>query len=75
MLESHEKQMITLDTAELIRASGETAELLRPSVAGAGGLSLTADGMSQDPETASEDGFVTLLVGASIYEMPVYLRT
>ncbi|NQT35819.1 hypothetical protein HQ587_11560 [bacterium] len=30
--------MITLDTAELIRASGETAELLRPSVAGAGGF-------------------------------------
>ena len=36
MLESHEKQMITLDTAELIRASGETAEILRPAVAGAG---------------------------------------
>jgi len=35
-LESHEKQMITLDTAELIRASGETAEILRPAVAGAG---------------------------------------
>ena len=30
--------MITLDTAELIRASGETAELLRPTVAGAGGF-------------------------------------
>ena len=36
MLESHEKQMIGLDTAELIRASGETAELLRPTVASAG---------------------------------------
>ena len=45
------------------------------AAAGAGGISLTADGMSQDPETASEDGFLTLLVGASIYEMPVYLRT
>ena len=30
--------MITLDTAELIRASGETADLLRPRVAGAGGF-------------------------------------
>ena len=30
--------MITLDTAELIRSSGETAELQRPSVAGAGGF-------------------------------------
>ena len=36
VLENHEKQMITLDTAELIQASGETAEILRPVVAGAG---------------------------------------
>ena len=36
MLENHEKQMIALDTTELIRASGETAELLRPTVASAG---------------------------------------
>jgi len=38
MLESHEKQMIGLDVAELIRASGETAELLRPTVTSAGGF-------------------------------------
>jgi len=36
MLENHEKLMIEMDTAELIRASGETAELLRPSVSGSG---------------------------------------
>ena len=36
MLESREKQMIVMDTAELIRASGETAEILRPSVSGSG---------------------------------------
>jgi len=30
--------MIVMDTGELIRASGETAELLRPTVAGAGGF-------------------------------------
>ena len=39
MLESHEKQMIALNTAELIRASGESAELLRPTVLGAGEFS------------------------------------
>jgi len=38
MLESQEKQMIVMDTAELIRASGETAEILRPSVSGSGGF-------------------------------------
>jgi len=45
------------------------------AAAGAGGISLTADGMSQDPDTASEDGFIAILVGASIYEIPIWLRT
>ena len=40
-----------------------------------GGLTVTADGMSQDPETASEDAFLTVLVGASTYEIPLYLNT
>ncbi len=30
--------MIAMDTGELIRASGETAEILRPSVSGSGGF-------------------------------------
>ena len=38
MLENHEKQMIGLDVAELIRASGESAEIQRPAVAGSGGF-------------------------------------
>lgn len=32
ILETGEKQMITLDVTELIRASSETAELLRPAI-------------------------------------------
>jgi len=36
MLEPHEKAMIALSTAELIRISGEIAEILRPSVEGVG---------------------------------------
>ena len=39
MLEPHEKQMIALSTAELIRISGEIAEILRPTVSGAGEFS------------------------------------
>lgn len=42
---------------------------------GDGGVVTTADGMSQDPETASEDGFLRILVGASKYEIPIYLNT
>jgi len=36
MLEPHEKEMVALSTAELIRMSDEIAEILRPSVVGAG---------------------------------------
>ena len=36
MLEPHEKEMVALSTAELIQMSGEIAEILRPSVVGAG---------------------------------------
>ena len=36
MLEPHEKEMVVLSTAELIRISGEIAEILHPSVVGAG---------------------------------------
>ena len=36
MLEHHEKEMIVLSTAELIRMSDEIAEILRTSVVGAG---------------------------------------
>ncbi len=36
MLEPHEKEMIAFSTAELIRISGEIAEILRPTVVGVG---------------------------------------
>ena len=39
MLEPHEKEIIALSTAELIRASGESAGLLRPAVSGVGEFS------------------------------------
>ena len=38
MLAETEKQTMVDDTAELIRASGETAEILRPTVSGSGGF-------------------------------------
>jgi len=38
MLTETEKQVMTADTAGLIRASGETAEILRPSVSGSDGF-------------------------------------
>ena len=54
MLESHEKQMIGLDVAELIRASGESAEILRPAVAGANDFA--------GPHAPSEESLGTVLI-------------
>ena len=54
MLESHEKQIIVMDTAELIRASGETAEILRPSVSGSGDFA--------GPHEPSEDSLGTVAI-------------
>ncbi len=58
-----------------VRSPDKAASLADFAAAGAGGISLGADGMSQDPDTDSEDGFIAILVGASIYEIPIWLRT
>jgi len=46
--------MIVMDTAELIRASGETAEILRPSVSGAGEFA--------GPHESSEESLGTVAI-------------
>ena len=65
----------TRGAAGLFDIDGSATYFADFAAAGAGGISLTADGMSQDPDTASEDGFLTILVGASIYEIPMWLNT
>ena len=47
VLETSEKQMITLDVAELIRATGETAEILRPVI--------TSDDVFAGPHSPNEE--------------------
>jgi len=54
MLEIQEKQMIVMDTAELIQASGETAEILRPSVSGLGDFA--------GPHEPSEESLGTVVI-------------
>lgn len=61
--------------AGVFNLDGTASYLMDFAATAKGGITLTADGMSQNPETASEDGFLAILVGASIYEIPVYLRT
>ena len=52
MLTDGERQMITMDSAEPIRMSGETAEIRRVTVSGAGGF----DG----PHASSEESIATV---------------
>ena len=52
MLTDGERQMITMDSAELIRMSGETAEIRRAAVAGAGGFA--------GPHASSEEAIATV---------------
>ena len=64
-----------MGTTAYFNIDGAASYLFDFAATAKGGLDLTADGMSQDPQTASEDGFITILVGASTYEIPVYLNT
>jgi len=61
--------------ANLITADAAASALFKAVASGDGGIVATADGMSQDPETASEDGYIKVYVGASLYEVPMYLNT
>lgn len=65
----------SLGAAAPIDLDGAASYFVDFEATGDGGIVLTADGMSQDPETASEDGFIRILAGASIYEIPIYLNT
>jgi hypothetical protein len=64
-----------MGTTALFDLNGAASYLFDFGATTYGGLVATADGMSQDPETASEDAYIAVLVGASIYEIPCYLRT
>ena len=75
--------MIGLDVAELIRASDETAEMLRPAVAGAGGFagphepneeslgSITIEFQQLSPDELKQigaDGLCSMLPDADVAE-------
>jgi len=54
LLTDAEKQVMVYSTAELILASGETAEILRPSVSGSGGFA--------GPHEPAEDSLGTVAI-------------
>lgn len=55
-------------------AGGGTAwtAFMRAAASGAGGLTVSADGMTGNPETDTEDGFLTVRVDVTDYQIPIY---
>jgi hypothetical protein len=55
--------------------SAAATTLMTADASGDGGITVSADAMSQDPETASEDGFIAIDVAGTTYEIPFYEQT
>lgn len=53
----------------------EWTGLLKAEASGAGGVIVSADGMVKDPETNAEAGYISIYVGSTRYEIPIYAVT
>lgn len=62
-------------TSAIIELTGTASHMFSATATKYGGIIVSADGMSQDPQTVSEDGYISFLVGASTYQIPIYLNT
>ena len=47
---------------------------IRASASGAGGVTVSSDGMFKDPETNTEAGYIVIRVGTTDYEVPFYAK-
>lgn len=58
----------------LLYASGDGTftNLLEVAASGDGGVTVSGDGMTKDPESATEDGYITIKVGTTSYQIPIY---
>lgn len=45
---------------------------LRAASSGAGGITVSANGMTKDPESDTEAGYITMYVGSTQYQIPFY---
>ena len=64
---------LTGTVTSVINAGAVTAtNLLEVDASGDGGVTVAADGMTADPEGAAEAGYITILVGATGYQIPIY---
>ena len=55
-----------------IYASGTMTNFFEAVADGAGGATLGSDGMNKSPNSETEDGYLTIIVGGTSYEIPFY---
>jgi len=59
----------------ILKFDAATATFANAVASGDGGITVSADAMSQDPETASEDGFIDILCAGTTYQIALYEKT
>lgn len=60
------------ETNDRLEVDGGQSELIRFVADGDGGVTVTNDGMNANPQTDTEDAFITVVVNATSYEIPLY---
>ena len=58
-------------SADTVVRDGGTV-FVQAVASGDGGITVSADGMTADPETAAEAGYITVKVGSTSYQVPMY---
>jgi len=48
--------------------------LFKAVASGDAGATVSANGMTADPETAAEAGFIDILIGSTTYQIPIYAK-
>jgi len=54
-------------------ASGTMTNFLHCKAAGAAGVTVSSDGMTADPEGSTEDGYITIDIAGTSYQIPIYV--
>lgn len=62
----------TVTATSVLDINVTATNFLEITSSGQGGLTVSADGMFKDPENDAEAGYITVLVGSTSYQVPIY---
>lgn len=62
----------TTPTHSFLYTEDAMDHMIKVAASGDGGVVVSADGMTADPETAAEAGYISIAVGATGYQIPIY---